>query len=250
MNRPSTTAMEDKNFLLVGIFFKNRNLLKSKQKTIIIIIQCIFYPIFIGWESIKGSANNCLQIMVCSCIIPSQKSIFATNNILLMRNRNQALVVVALVRRKPIDFYQQRALTASTEKTENKLGDRMIKQLLNSVIADIAKYHDCQCLADQSFDWPATDKSRYFDQPRLIIVLYTQQYLYFFGMLRQHFQGSFIRPIGKYFGEACWQLRQKNTHGETINCLIYCQCRPKRYDQVFIIPKFSQLSLDVVIPSQ
>ena len=31
---------------------------------------------------------------------------------------------------------------------ENKLGDRMIKQLLNS---DIAKYRDWQCLVDQLF---------------------------------------------------------------------------------------------------
>jgi len=42
--------------------------------------------------------------------------VFATNNILLMRNSNQTLVVVALVRRKTIDFCQQRALTASTKK--------------------------------------------------------------------------------------------------------------------------------------
>jgi len=36
MNRPSTTAMADKNFLLVGIFFKNRNLSKKISiKTII-----------------------------------------------------------------------------------------------------------------------------------------------------------------------------------------------------------------------
>ena len=56
----------------------------------------------------------------------------------------------------------------------------MIKQLLNS---DIAKYRDWQCLADQliicfSFrlrqiiDLLATDKSRYFAQPRPIIANY------------------------------------------------------------------------------
>ena len=39
--------------------------------------------------------------MVCSCVIPSQ-FVFAANNILLMRNSNQALVVVALVRRELI----------------------------------------------------------------------------------------------------------------------------------------------------
>ena len=61
----------------------------------------------------------------------------------------------------------------------NKLGDRMIKQLLNSVIANIVI---CQCLADQLFasafgfgkyiiDLLATDKSRYFAEPRPIIVV-------------------------------------------------------------------------------
>ena len=60
---------------------------------------------------------------------------------------------------------------------KNKLGDRMIKQLLNSVIA---KYRDlpvsrtsiiCLCLRlRQIIDLLASDKSRYFAQPRPIIV--------------------------------------------------------------------------------
>ena len=60
---------------------------------------------------------------------------------------------------------------------KNKLGDRMIKQLLNSVIA---KYRDLPvsrtsiiCLSPrlrQIIDLLATDKSRYFAQPRSIIV--------------------------------------------------------------------------------
>ena len=66
-------------------------------------------------------------------------------------------------------------------KIENKLGDRMIKQLLNSVIA---KYCDLSvsrrsiiCLSlrlRQIIDLLATDKSRYFAQPRPIIVNYCQ----------------------------------------------------------------------------
>ena len=61
----------------------------------------------------------------------------------------------------------------------NTLGDRMIKQLLNSVIA---KYRDLSvsrrsiiCLSlrlRQIIDLLATDKSRYFAQPRPIIVYY------------------------------------------------------------------------------
>ena len=62
---------------------------------------------------------------------------------------------------------------------KNKLGDRMIKQLLNSVIA---RYRDLSvsrrsiiCLSlrlRQILDLFATDKSQYFAQPRPIIVSY------------------------------------------------------------------------------
>ena len=62
---------------------------------------------------------------------------------------------------------------------KNKLGDRMIKQLLNSVIA---KYRDLSvsrrsiiCLSlrlRQIIDLLATEKSRYFAQPRPIIANY------------------------------------------------------------------------------
>ena len=62
---------------------------------------------------------------------------------------------------------------------KKKLGDRMIKQLLNSVSA---KYRDLSvslrsiiCLSlrlRQIIDLFATDKSRYFAQPRPIIVNY------------------------------------------------------------------------------
>ena len=96
---------------------------------IALIIRWIFFPFFIGWEPTTWPANNCLQIMVCSCVIPS-KSVFAANNILLMRNSNHALVVaLAWLRRKPTDFCQRRAYRLP-QKFKNKLGDRMIKQLL------------------------------------------------------------------------------------------------------------------------
>ena len=67
--------------------------------------------------------------------------------------------------------------TSQRYSLENKIGDRMIKQLLNSVIA---KYHDLSvshrsifCLSLQLqhiIDLLATEKSRYFAQPRPIIV--------------------------------------------------------------------------------
>ena len=65
---------------------------------------------------------------------------------------------------------------------KNKLGDRMKKQLLNSVTA---KYRDLSvsrrsiiCLSlrlRQIIDLLATDKSRYFAQPRPIIANYYVQ---------------------------------------------------------------------------
>ena len=76
---------------------------------------------------------------------------------------------------------------------KSKLGDRMIKQLLNSVIT---KYCDLSvsrrsiiCLRlrlRQIIDLLATDKSRYFAQPRPIIV----NYLVFSGDLDMHCSGS------------------------------------------------------------
>ena len=73
---------------------------------------------------------------------------------------------------------RQRALTAFRRYylLKNKLSDRMIKQLLNSVIA---KYRDLSvsrrsiiCRLRQIIDLLATDKSRYFARPRPIIANY------------------------------------------------------------------------------
>ena len=39
----------------------------TKFKIIQIIIQCKCFFLFVGWKPNTGLANNCLQIMVCSC---------------------------------------------------------------------------------------------------------------------------------------------------------------------------------------
>ena len=81
-----------------------------------------------------------------------------------------------------ITLGRQRALTAFRRYyvLKNKLSDRMIKQLLNSVIA---KYRDLSvsrrsiiCLSlrlRQIIDLLATDKLRYFAQPRPITANYS-----------------------------------------------------------------------------
>ena len=68
----------------------------------------------------------------------------AANNILLMRKWNHAFLLPVITRAwKMSDRFQSMSLFI-----ENKLGDRMIKRLLNSVIANIVVF---QCVADQLF---------------------------------------------------------------------------------------------------
>ena len=100
-----------------------------------------------------------LQIMVCSCVVPSKR-------VLLQTIFCSCVIGTTFSRQEVIKY-------------ENKLGYRMIKQLLNSVIT---KYPDLPesrrliiCLGlrlRQIIELLATDKSRYFAQPRRIIVNY------------------------------------------------------------------------------
>ena len=76
----------------------------------------IFF-LFIGRELTTWPANKSLQMMVCSC------ALLAANNILLMRKRNHAFLLVAIA----LKWKWQIASLP-------KLGDRMIKRLLNSII--------------------------------------------------------------------------------------------------------------------
>ena len=90
-------------------------------------------------------SSNCvwLQIIFCSCVNETT------------RDRSRV---------KKADRFASRRYSL-----KNKLGDRMIKQLLNSVIA---KHRDL-LVSRTSIIWicsPCTDKSRYFAQPRPIIV--------------------------------------------------------------------------------
>ena len=100
-------------------------------------------------------SSNCvwLQIMFSSCVNETRLFSFLRS----------------FLREKKADRFASRRYSL-----KNKLGDRMIKQLLNSVIA---KYRDLSvsrrsiiCRLRQIIDLLATDKSRYFAQPRSIIV--------------------------------------------------------------------------------
>ena len=139
-----------------------------------IIIRCERFFFFIGREPTTWPANNYLQIMVCSCAM-SFKCFWL--QILLCSCVNETTLFSFCYRScvKMADRFACRRYSL-----RNKLGDRMIKQLLNSVIA---KYRDlslsCKsiiCLSLclwQIIDLFATEKSRYFAQPCPIIANYS-----------------------------------------------------------------------------
>ena len=131
-------------------------------------IRSKFFFLFIGREPITWPANNCLQIIVCPCAMPSNcvwlQIIFCTcvKETVLFSFLRSVLRENGRSLRFPRIFIKK-----------NKLGDRKIKQLLNSVIA---KYRDLSMSRRsiiylslrlrQIIDLLATDKSRYFAQPR------------------------------------------------------------------------------------
>ena len=133
-----------------------------------------FFFLFIGREPTMWPANNCLQIMVCSCAMPS-------NCVWLQ-------IIFCTCVKETVLFSFLRSLLCENGRSlcfprifikKNKLGDRMIKQLLLTLV--IAKYHDLSVSRrsiiwlslwlQQIIDLLATDKSRYFAQLRPIILL-------------------------------------------------------------------------------
>ena len=95
-----------------------------KPLSLISLIWSKFFFLFIGRKPFTWPANNCLQIMVCSCTMSSNCVWLwhlAANDILLMRKRTHAFLLV---------WKWQIALLS-----EDIHVDQMIKQLLfNSVI--------------------------------------------------------------------------------------------------------------------
>ena len=145
--------------------------------------------ILIGREPTMWPPNNCLRITVFGKCL-------AANNILLMRKWNHAFLPLAIAlgwkwqiasQSRPRGAERVRSVSTGAENDRfasrryslnDKLGDQMIKQSLNLVVA---KYRDLSvsrrsiiCLGlrfRQIIDLLAIDKSRYFAQPRRIIVI-------------------------------------------------------------------------------
>ena len=122
------------SFTSLSCSWRRRNVPNEMRAVILltkqIIIRCKFFFLFIGREPTTWPANNCLQIMVCSCAM-SSNCVWLQIIFCLMRERNHAWYVIAW---KKADRFASRRYSL-----KNKLGDRMIKQLWNSVIA---KYRD------------------------------------------------------------------------------------------------------------
>ena len=119
-------------------------------------------------------ANNCLQIMVCSCAM-SSNCVWLQIIFCLMRERNHAWYVIAW---KKADRFASRRYSL-----KNKLGDPMIKQLWNSVTTTYGDLPVSRtsiiCLSlrlRQLIGLLAAGKWRYFAQPRPIIVNYLETF--------------------------------------------------------------------------
>ena len=94
------------------------------------------------WSSAHArSSTNWVWLQIIFCLCVHEATLFSFFRSLLRKNG--------------------RSLRLTEIFIKNKLGDRMMKQLLNSVIA--------KCI-DLSVSLLATDKSRYFPQPRSIIL--------------------------------------------------------------------------------
>ena len=141
-----------------------------------IIIRCKCFFLFIGRAPTTWPANNCLQTMVCSCAMSLNYFWLQILFCLCVNETTLFSYLRSRLRENDADCFASRRYSL-----KNKLGDRMIKQSLNSVIA---KYRDLSvsrrsiiCRSRirlslrlrQIINLLANDKSQYFAQPRPII---------------------------------------------------------------------------------
>ena len=141
-----------------------------------IIIRSKLFSLSIGREPTTWPANNCLQIMVCSCAMPSNSVWLQIIFCSCVKETVLFSFLWSLLHENGRSLRFPRILVKKT----NSVIEFMIKQLLTSVIA---KYRDLSvsrrsiiCLnlqLRQIIDLLATDKSRYFAQPRPLIVNYS-----------------------------------------------------------------------------
>ena len=115
-----------------------------------IIISCKFFFLFIGRELTTWPADNCLQIMVCSCAM-SFNCVWLQIIFCSYANSTALFSFLRLLLRENGRYL-----------LKNKLGDRMMEQLSNPIIAVFSRR--------SIMIYSPLIKSPYFAQPRPIIV--------------------------------------------------------------------------------
>ena len=142
-----------------------------KCMILLFIIRCIFFFLSIGRESTTWPVNNCLQIMVCSCIVPSKcvflQIIFCSSVIGTTFSREK-WQIASLSCREVIKIWKQSWW--SNDKTIIELGYHKI-----SWFASVSQINYLpRPSASEIIELLATDKSQYFARPRPIIVNYLE----------------------------------------------------------------------------
>ena len=118
---------------------------EQQSMIIIIIIRCKFFLLFIDREPTTWPPNNCLQIMVCSCAMFSN---FVWLQMAFCSCVNETTLFSVLRSLLHENGRSPRFLKIFIKK--NKLGDRMIKHLLNLFIA---KYRDLSVASRSIIYW-------------------------------------------------------------------------------------------------
>ena len=142
---------------------------KHKLQTKIIIIRCIFFFLSTGREPTTWPVNNCLQIMVCSCVVPSKRGllqiIFCSCVIGIMFSREKwqigSLSCQEVVKIWNQTWWPNRKITWFVSVSQITIfysASSNNEQLLDEVKQNIMI---CQWRADQIIDLRDTDKSRY-----------------------------------------------------------------------------------------
>ena len=142
----------------------------------LIIIRYICSFLSIGPDPITWPANNYLQIMVCSCVVPSKRfllHIIFCSCVIETTFLSGKWQIASLSCQGVIKIRKQ--TWWSNDKTIIELGYRKISWFVN-----VSQIIICLSLRlRQIIDLLATDKSRYFAQPRPIIVNYLRCFSYY-----------------------------------------------------------------------
>ena len=100
--------------------------------TKLFIIRCVFFFLSIGRESTTWPANNCLRIMVCSCVVPSRRvllRIIFCSCVIGTTFSREKLQIASLRCQEVIKIWKQ--TWWSNDKTIIELGYRKISWFVN-----------------------------------------------------------------------------------------------------------------------